>query len=194
MRGGANHLNASIGKLINAGQFSPSVCSVHFSRVFQMSSLEWWLAAVTNRAANLTRQLRELCKLRDRVRQAELSTRKCGNPRRRSGMKPRSRIRRAPAYFVRRSQRCSLLAFRIAGQGPHRPMAEADQRRRTSLCWPSWSRAGAFGRGSGRLRSRASDQRAQGGQGLTPLRYRYTGRFWTCDFSLARCARHINGT
>jgi hypothetical protein len=88
-----------------------------------MSSLERWLAAVSNRAGNLNHQLRELYKLRDRVRQAELSTRKCGkmrkvcgNQRRRSGMKPRSRIRRAPAYFVRRSQRCSLLAFRIAGQ------------------------------------------------------------------------------
>ena len=112
MRGGANHLNASIGKLINAGQFSPSVCSVHFSRVFQMSSLEWWLAAVTNRAANLTRQLRELCKLRDRVRQAELSTRKCGNPRRRSGMKPRSRIRRAPGLF--REAKPALLALGIS--------------------------------------------------------------------------------
>ena len=98
------------------GNFRPQFVASILVGVFQMSSLERRLAAVTNMAANLNHQLRELYKLRDQVRQAELSTQKCGNQRRRSGMKPRSRIRRAPAYFVRRSQRCSLLAFRIAGQ------------------------------------------------------------------------------
>ena len=42
-----------------------------------MSSLERRLAAVTNRAADLSHRLRELYKLRDRVRQAELSAQKC---------------------------------------------------------------------------------------------------------------------
>jgi hypothetical protein len=49
------------------GNFRPQFVASILVGVFQMSSLERRLAAVTNRAANLNHQLRELYKLRDRV-------------------------------------------------------------------------------------------------------------------------------
>ena len=50
---------------IMLGNFRPQFVASILVGVFQMSSLERRLAAVTNRAANLNRQLRELYKLRD---------------------------------------------------------------------------------------------------------------------------------
>ena len=53
----------------------PVICSVHFlvSWVFQMSTLEQRLAAITDTTSNLIAQLRELNRLRERVRKAKLS-------------------------------------------------------------------------------------------------------------------------
>jgi hypothetical protein len=72
-------------KLNNAGQFSPAVGSFHLVEVFQMSSLEQRLAAITGTAANLKAQLFELERLREQIGKALLSAEKIAQPKRRNG-------------------------------------------------------------------------------------------------------------
>jgi hypothetical protein len=69
----------------NAGQFSPAVGSFHLVEVFQMSSLEQRLAAITGTAANLKAQLFELERLREQIRKALPSAEKIAQPKRRNG-------------------------------------------------------------------------------------------------------------
>jgi hypothetical protein len=58
------------------GNLCHVVCSVHFSLGSQMSSLQRRIVAITHTTANLIVQLRELDRLRERVRKAQLSARR----------------------------------------------------------------------------------------------------------------------
>jgi hypothetical protein len=87
-----------------------------------MISLHQRLAAVTDRTANLTAQLRELNELRERVRKAELAL---GS--RRADHRKRTRIRSLTP--LNRSGKPSRRArVRYLAQGPALRQAEADAR------------------------------------------------------------------